>query len=130
MCFAADTRGQLGRTGRPGRGYPLLGVSVKVIGQLRANQELAFPGAIGLFTKAASGISLAFLTRFPTAAKAAWLSPGRLGSWLRSSGYTGGISARSRTPSGILARAWLRIIWRCWKTAPPSIPPSTAAATA
>jgi hypothetical protein len=33
---------------------------------LRANLELAFPGAIGLFTKPASEISLAFLRRFPT----------------------------------------------------------------
>jgi hypothetical protein len=65
---------------------------VQVAGQLRANLEQAFPGAIGLFTKPASGISLAFL-RLPTAAQAAWLSPGRLGSWLRSVGYTGGISA-------------------------------------
>ena len=71
----------------------LVETRVQVIGQLRANLELAFPGAIGLFTKPASGISLAFLQRFPTAAKAAWLSPGRMGSWLRSAGYTGGISA-------------------------------------
>jgi hypothetical protein len=34
---------------------------VQVLGQLRANLELAFPGAIGLFTKPAS---LAFLRRF------------------------------------------------------------------
>jgi transposase len=71
----------------------LVETRVQVLGQLRANLELAFPGAIGLFTKPASGISLAFLQRFPTAAKAAWLSPGRLRSWLRSAGYTGGISA-------------------------------------
>ena len=71
----------------------LVETRVQVLGQLRANLELAFPGAIGLFTKPASEISLAFLQRFPTAAKAAWLSPGRLRSWLRSAGYTGGISA-------------------------------------
>jgi transposase len=71
----------------------LVETRVQVIGQLRANLELAFPGAIGLFTKPASGISLAFLRRFPTAAKAAWLSPARLAAWLRSAGYTGGISA-------------------------------------
>jgi transposase len=71
----------------------LVETRVQVIGQLRANLELAFPGAIGLFTKPASGISLAFLRRFPTAAQAAWLSPARLGIWLRSAGYTGGISA-------------------------------------
>ena len=54
----------------------LVQTRVQVLGQLRANLELAFPGAIGLFTKPASGISLAFLRRFPTAGKAAWLSPG------------------------------------------------------
>ena len=53
----------------------LVETRVQVLGQLRANLELAFPGAIGLFTKPASGISLAFLQRFPNAAKAAWLSP-------------------------------------------------------
>jgi transposase len=71
----------------------LVETRVQVIAQLRANLELAFSGAIGLFTKPASGISLAFLRRFPNAAKAAWLSPARLAGWLRSVGYTGGISA-------------------------------------
>jgi transposase len=71
----------------------LVQTRVLVLGQLRANLELAFPGAIGLFTKPASAISLAFLRRFPTARKAAWLSPARMAAWLRSAGYTGGISA-------------------------------------
>jgi transposase len=73
----------------------LVETRVQVLGQLRANLELAFPGAIGLFTKPYSAISLAFLQRFPTAAKAAWLSPRRLASWLRSVGYTGGVSAEA-----------------------------------
>jgi transposase len=71
----------------------LVETRVQVLGQLRANLELAFPGTIGLFTKLYSAISLAFLQRFPTAAKAAWLSPKRLASWLSSVGYTGGVSA-------------------------------------
>jgi hypothetical protein len=71
----------------------LVETRVQILGQLRANLEVAFPGAIGLFTKPSSRISLAFLRRFPTARKAAWLSPGRLASWLRSCGYTGGTSA-------------------------------------
>jgi transposase len=71
----------------------LVETRVQVLAQLRANLELAFPGAIGLFTKPASGISLAFLQRFPNAAKAGWLSPARLANWLRSVGYTGGIGA-------------------------------------
>ncbi len=71
----------------------LAGTRVQVLAQLCANLDLAFPGAIGLFTKPASAISLAFLQRFPTSVKAAWLSPARLASWLRSAGYTGGVSA-------------------------------------
>jgi len=71
----------------------LVETRVQIVGQLRASLELAFPGAIGLFTKPYSSISLAFLQRFPTAAKAAWLSPKRLAGWLKSAGYTGGVSA-------------------------------------
>jgi transposase len=71
----------------------LVETRVQILGQLRANLELAFPGAIGLFTKPASGISLAFLRRFPTARKAAWLSPARMPAWPRSAGYPGGVSA-------------------------------------
>jgi transposase len=85
----------------------LVETRVAILGQLRANLELAFPGAIGLFTKPYSAISLAFLQRFPTAAKAAWLSPKRLASWLSSVGYTGGVSAEIRRLTGpeILTRA-------------------------
>jgi transposase len=74
----------------------LVETRVAILGQLRANLELAFPGAVGLFTKPYSAISLAFLQRFPTAAKAAWLSPKRLASWLGSVRYTGGVSAEVR----------------------------------
>jgi transposase len=86
--------------GRPGRWRALCRsrkdlaeTRVQVLGQLRASLELAFPGAVGLFTKPGSAISLAFLRRFPTAGKAAWLSPRRLAGWLSSVGYTGGVSA-------------------------------------
>src|ERR1039458_8450572 len=71
----------------------LVETRVQVLAQLRANLDLAFPGAIGLFTKPASAISLAFWRRFPTAVRAAWLSPARLAAWLRSAGYSGGVSA-------------------------------------
>lgn len=71
----------------------LVEIRVQVMNQLRANLELAFPGAVGLFTRSDSPIALAFLRRFPTAAKAAWLSPARLDRWLRSVGYSGGIAA-------------------------------------
>ncbi|WP_454836827.1 transposase [Rhodococcus qingshengii] len=63
--------------------------------QLRSNLELAFPGALGLFSRLDSPITLAFLRRFPTAAQGAWLSPARLERWLRSVGYSGGISAQT-----------------------------------
>jgi transposase len=68
----------------------LVETKVAVLNQLRANLELALPGAIGLFSKPDSAITLSFLRRFPTAAKAAWLSPRRLAAWLSSVGYTGG----------------------------------------
>ncbi|MCQ4152393.1 IS110 family transposase [Rhodococcus qingshengii] len=73
----------------------LVETRVQVMNQLRANLELAFPGAVGLFSRPDSPITLAFLRRFPTAAKAAWLSPARLDRWLRSVGYSGGIAAET-----------------------------------
>lgn len=61
--------------------------------QLRAQLELAFPGALGLFADLDSPIALRFLLRFPSATKAAWLSPRRMAAWLRSEGYCGRTSA-------------------------------------
>jgi hypothetical protein len=60
---------------------------VQVLGQLRANLELAFPGAIGLFTK--PGVPAAV----PTADKAAWRSPRRLATRRASAGYASSASA-------------------------------------
>jgi transposase len=57
--------------------------------QLRAHLELTFPGAIGLFSDLASPIALSFLVRFPSAPKAAGLSPKRLAAWLTKEGYSG-----------------------------------------
>jgi transposase len=71
----------------------LVEVRVGVVNQLRANLELAFPGGIGLFAKPDSPITLSFLRRFPTAAKAAWLSPKRMAAWLHSVSYNGGIAS-------------------------------------
>lgn len=42
---------------------------MQVMNQLRSNLELAFPGALGLFSRLDSPITLTFLRRFPTAAK-------------------------------------------------------------
>lgn len=53
------------------------------------------PGRSGCSAVPTAKITLAFLRRFPTAAKATWLSPARLDRWLRSVGYSGGIAAET-----------------------------------
>ncbi len=60
---------------------------VAMANQLRAHLQSTLPGAIGLFRDIDSPITLAFLTRFPSQARADWLSPARLQTWLRSAGY-------------------------------------------
>jgi transposase len=67
----------------------LVETRVGMANQLRAHLLVAFPGAAGLFQKIDSPISLRFLCRFPTAARARWLSEKRLGTWLRANGYSG-----------------------------------------
>jgi transposase len=62
---------------------------VAVANQLRAHLQIVFPAAVGLFADIDSAISLRFLDRFPTADKAAWLSPKRMSAWLASVGYCG-----------------------------------------
>lgn len=57
--------------------------------QLRAHLELVYPGAVGLFFDLDSPIALRFLVRFPSATRAAWLSPKRMAAWLRGEGYCG-----------------------------------------
>jgi transposase len=57
--------------------------------QLRANLLAAFPGAVGLFAEIDSPISLTFLTRFPSAERAVWLSGKRMAAWLAGVGYCG-----------------------------------------
>ena len=50
---------------------------------------LVFPGAVGLFADLDSPIAQAFLLRFPSAERAAWLSPRRMAAWLAAQGYCG-----------------------------------------
>lgn len=57
--------------------------------QLAAHLALAFPGAADLFDELASPIARAFLRRFPTTERAAWLSPKRMTAWLAARGYSG-----------------------------------------
>jgi transposase len=72
----------------------LVEIRVGVANQLRAHLAVAFPGAIGLFAAIDSPISLRFLERFPSAARAGWLSEKRLSLWLGSNSYPGRKSAR------------------------------------
>jgi transposase len=65
----------------------LVHARVAMTNQLRAHLEITLPGAIGLFRDLDSAISLAFLRRFPSQDKADWLSPARLGNWLRAQHY-------------------------------------------
>lgn len=66
--------------------------------QLLAHLLAAFPAAVGLFAELDSPISLSFLTRFPSPARAGWLSERRMTAWLRSVGYCG-----RQTPAALMA---------------------------
>lgn len=67
----------------------LVETRVALANQLRAHLQVAFPGAVGLFADIDSAISLRFLERFPSAARATWLSEKRLGAWLKANRYSG-----------------------------------------
>ena len=69
--------------------HDLVDHRIAVHNQLLAVLQHNFPGAIGLFSQLDIPISLAFLRRFPGEAKAAWLSPLRMGHWLKANGYSG-----------------------------------------
>ena len=56
------------------------------------------PGAVDLFDELASPIARAFLRRFPSAERAAWLGPRRFDHWLAAQGYSGRRAAPSSTP--------------------------------
>ncbi|MFN8233853.1 MAG: IS110 family transposase [Actinomycetota bacterium] len=67
----------------------LIEARVGLVNQLRAQLELCFPGAIGLFRDLDSAVSVAFLRRYPTAAAAARLTEARLAAFLRRISYCG-----------------------------------------
>jgi transposase len=71
----------------------LIAHRIAVHNQLLATLQHNFPGAIGLFSQLDIGISLAFLRRFPSEAKAAWLTAGggelRMAHWLKANSYCG-----------------------------------------
>ena len=78
--------------------HDLVGHRIAVHNQLLAVLQHNFPGAIGLFSQLDIPISLAFLQRFPTEAKAAWLSEPRMGHWLKAHHYCG-----RHTPARLVA---------------------------
>ena len=65
---------------------------VATANQLRAHLQIVFPGVVGLFAALDSQVSLAFLERFTSQAKADWLTPARLGTWLGKQGYSGRVA--------------------------------------
>ena len=67
----------------------LVRTRLRLVQQLSAHLELAFPGAVDLFGDLASPIAQAFLLRFPSAERADWLSPKRMAAWLAAQGYSG-----------------------------------------
>ena len=67
----------------------LVQTRVRLVQQLTAHLGLVFPGALGLFDQLDSPIAREFLLRFPSAERAAWLSPRRFGAWLAAQGYPG-----------------------------------------
>jgi transposase len=67
----------------------LVGHRVAAANQLRAHLQAVFPAAAELFADVDSAITLAFLSRFTTQEQADWLSPLRLGAWLKSVSYSG-----------------------------------------
>jgi transposase len=67
----------------------LAGHRVAAANQLRAHLQAVFPAAAALFAEVDSEITLAFVSRFTTQEQADWLSPLRLGAWLKSVAYSG-----------------------------------------
>ena len=102
----------------------LVSARVAAANQLRAHLRVVFPGAVGLFSRIDSAVSLRFLQRFPSEAAAGWLSPKRLATWLRSVRYSGRRSAeqlyerllaaapgaRGDAQSGVTA-AYIAVLW-------------------
>jgi transposase len=86
----------------------LVEARVTAVNQLAALLDTHWPGAKAIFASLDSAITLAFLTRYPTAAAAASLTEKRLAAFLAKQGYSGKkpaavLLARLRTaPAGTL----------------------------
>jgi transposase len=70
----------------------LVGARVAVGNQLLAHVQGVFPAAATLFSGMHKGVTLSFLERYTTQEQADWLSTRRLGSWLKSVSYRGGVA--------------------------------------
>lgn len=100
----------------------LVRTRVAVANHLRAHLHNAFPVGALLFDDVDSTVNLAFSTRFTHQSVADWLSPKRLGHWLRAQGYSGRQSAeqlytklpatpRGATDDQALARAQITLAY-------------------
>lgn len=69
----------------------LVATRVATCNQLLAHLQITFPGAIGLFSKLDSPISLEFLSSYASQVEADDLDEEHLGAWLLSVSYSGGI---------------------------------------
>lgn len=67
----------------------LVEARVALVNQLRAELERAFPGAIGLFARLDSDVTIAFLRRYPTQHATASLTQSRFAAFLRRIAYCG-----------------------------------------
>ena len=67
----------------------LVEARVGLVNQLRAELERCFPGAIGLFARLDSDVSIAFLRRYPTQHAAIRLTRARFAAFLRRIAYSG-----------------------------------------
>jgi len=72
---------------------------VALCNQLRAHLQAFYPGPVGLFHELDGDTSLKFLARFDCQDRADWLSPKRLGGFLKGIRYSG-----STTPEAMHAR--------------------------
>ena len=67
----------------------LVEARVSLVNQLRAELERCFPGAIGLFSRLDSDVTIAFLRRYPTQHATARLTQARFAAFLRRIAYCG-----------------------------------------
>jgi transposase len=77
----------------------LVGMRTALCNQLRAELERFWPGPLGLFSDLYSGISLAFLKRYPSPADTRGLGEARLAAFLARERYSG-----RQTPAKLLSK--------------------------